>query len=734
MTTEPNPPRHSALAPPAPLRIFTWPRALVVSAAIAVLTQVDWDGQSPRDHEWLDLRTFPAAVAALEPPSLPPEAHARAAAFVAAFNRSLSKSLDERLLSPSSEAGLDETLAMLDAPGAAAFLRQHFAQGHVVRAELRAVRAAIGTATLVELVLVASAETPVQLYAFAHGWLEPRAESWVLREHLPHRLQGSAAVTAVSGELRVDAEREWLEADLQLTVRTDGQTTLAFGALAGWSEGTMQWEELSQAGAPCRFTATPQLWLVQLPNPSSSAILRLRYRGRPGPHSQAYLLERRGFFSDLVPRLVHDRPAFDVRVTYREQAAAPRDERRGAPRGETDSPRASSLLSSLRVDETAGEPGTWQTAQLRAAAGAEDELAFALAPFVRRGEIRATATTATIYEADDERRGGEPSAGLAVVEAQLNEALRRLAPLGPLPVDQLRIALLQRKGTLLGQLVNDMIVIGAASLQTDDVLAHELAHLWFGHRVGNAQGEAARWSEAVAEYVSLWALDPAWAAQRRAKRLREYEIVSREVALDSDAPLAKRDSDALSYGKAELLFEALEVQLGKPAVVEYLRLLAERHHGRIVGWPQLVELLAERHGAERGAWMREWITRPGAPSLELSGQREGRARFRGAIEQLAGLEHPAGEPAYRGVIQVSVDVAGQAEPVMHPIELTGRRTDFSLDLPAGALRVQLDPLLRFPRRRWITTRGEAEERGADTPHTVENAALVERHVHTVVEL
>lgn len=709
--TEQKPTRRSAFAPPAPLRIFTWPRLLAVGAAIAALTQVDWNGQSPQDHEWLALRTFPAAVAELVPPTVPGEVRARAAAFVEAFNRSLSKR----------DAGLEETLAMLEAPGAEAYLRQHFAKGHAVRAELRAVRAALGTATLVELVLVASAATPVQLYAFAHGWLEPRAESWILREHLPHRLHGGAAVTAVSGELRVDAEREWLEADLQLTVRTDGQATLAFGALAGWSEGSMQWEELSQAGSPTRFTATPQLWLVQLPHPAPSASLRLRYRGRPGPHSQAYLLERRGFFSDLVPRLVHDRPSFDVRVTYRDRSQL-------EELGE-----GLSLISGLSVPSLAeGAPGAWQTARLTAAAGAEDELGFALAPFRLLRTMEAGATKVTFYE--DSADGGRVVAPLAF-EQHLEGALRRLAPLGPLPVDELRVVLLHRKGTLLGQLINDMIVLSASGLETDDVLAHELAHLWFGHRVGNAQGEAARWSEAVAEYVSLWGLDPAWAAQRRAKRLREYEIVSREVALNSDAPLAKRDSDALSYGKAELLFEALEVQLGKPAIVEVLKRLTERHQGRIVGWQQLIEVLAERHGAELGGWLREWVTRPGAPSLELSGRREGRDRFRGVIEQLAGLEHPAGAPPYRGVIQVSVDVAGQAEPVLHPIELTGRRTDFSLGLPPGALRVQLDPSLRFPRRRWITNaRGEAEENGSTTPHTVEAAALVERHVHTVVEL
>jgi len=281
--------------------------------------------------------------------------------------------------------------------------------------------------------------------------------------------------------------------------------------------------------------------------------------------------------------------------------------------------------------------------------------------------------------------------------------------MGKLPFAALRIAIFPKRGTLRGQLVNDLIVLDPDAMGDDTVLAHELAHLWFGKLVLNAGDGAARWTEGASEYLAFLGLHDGLAARLRRDRLQEYDEIDgiEDVAMASEAAISKKASDKLSYGKAMLLMEALELRIGEEAVVAFLRAVAERHADQLIDWAELVQLLGERQGPEVAGWFREWLERPGAPALELLGHAEDDGMFHGAIEQAETIIHPAGAAPFRGVVEVSMKVGDDGEPTYHPIELSGRRTELALPLPSRSQKViiELDPRARFPRFATVRRKG-----------------------------
>lgn len=201
----------------------------------------------------------------------------------------------------------------------------------------------------------------------------------------------------------------------------------------------------------------------------------------------------------------------------------------------------------------------------------------------------------------------------------------------------------------------------------------------------------------------------------RRRRLRDYAQVEEDHALSSESPSSRSTYIGLSYGKAMLLMEALELRIGKEAVTAFLRALIERHRGAHAGWAELVQLLGELQGPEVGGWFGEWVDRPGAPALELEGARAADGSFHGAIVQVNHRGHPTGEPPFRGTVQVGVQKKGEEANQLHAIELSGMRTEVRLPLPEGAALVVLDPLIRFPRQ--LRIRGEGsddDERSAQT--------------------
>jgi aminopeptidase N len=190
------------------------------------------------------------------------------------------------------------------------------------------------------------------------------------------------------------------------------------------------------------------------------------------------------------------------------------------------------------------------------------------------------------------------------------------------------------------------------------VLAHEVAHLWFGCLVEGRWWDDLWLAEAVATYLSYIAgnedleLDSPWAefvmreqaAAYRADSLPGTQPVSSPVAGPADA-LAR--PWAITYNKGASLVRQLAALIGDEALRAGFRDYLTRYGGTAATLADLVGCWSRASGRDLSGWGEQWLRTPGVntlrPELTLAPD--------GAIQSLAVIQEPppaaiAGQPRW----------------------------------------------------------------------------------------
>jgi puromycin-sensitive aminopeptidase len=167
-----------------------------------------------------------------------------------------------------------------------------------------------------------------------------------------------------------------------------------------------------------------------------------------------------------------------------------------------------------------------------------------------------------------------------------------------------------------------------------DVIAHELAHMWFGDLVTMKWWDGIWLNEAFASFMEMKATDamkPEW------KRWLSFSAVERPWAYDTDGLQSSRPVefevtspeeanemfDALTYGKGSSVLRQIEQYLGedvfREGVGDYLRTHA---YGNTVT-RDLWAGLDRASGLDVGSIMDTWILQEGFPQIDVSPTEEG---------------------------------------------------------------------------------------------------------------
>lgn len=178
-------------------------------------------------------------------------------------------------------------------------------------------------------------------------------------------------------------------------------------------------------------------------------------------------------------------------------------------------------------------------------------------------------------------------------------------------------------------LVDETTATSAELLRVLDVIAHELAHMWFGDLVTMKWWNGIWLNEAFATFMEMKATDarrPDW------KRWLAFGAVERPWAFNVDNLASTRPVefevkspeeanamfDALTYGKGSAVLRMLEQYLGegpfRNGVGNYLR----THEYANTETDDLWEALDEASGEPVGEIMDTWILQGGYPQLEVT--------------------------------------------------------------------------------------------------------------------
>lgn len=225
---------------------------------------------------------------------------------------------------------------------------------------------------------------------------------------------------------------------------------------------------------------------------------------------------------------------------------------------------------------------------------------------------------------------------------------------------------------------------------------HELLHNWWGNGVF-VDVRGGNWCEGLTAYLADH-LVAEQHGQGAAHRRELLQRVSDYVTAANDFPLShfagRRDAvtEAIGYGRAAMLFEMLRNQLGDAAFVNALRRFYAAHRFQRAGWDDIRQSFEAEAGSDLKPFFEQWVNHAGAPMLELQD-----AVAQGRQLQLT-LAQVQGGRRFALDVPVFVQTAQGVHKHMVKLAPEAARTQVTLELPAPALRVEVDPLFQIYRR------------------------------------
>jgi aminopeptidase N len=287
----------------------------------------------------------------------------------------------------------------------------------------------------------------------------------------------------------------------------------------------------------------------------------------------------------------------------------------------------------------------------------------------------------------------------AVVQA-LEEPARRVLEfycehVGPYPYEKL--AGVQAAGVNGGMELASAIFYGERSVSGRGVtglVAHEVAHQWFGDAVTERDWDDVWLSEGFATYFALLFLEhdsgrDAFLAGLKRSRDIVFTIEKRLPGLavihDNLADM-RRVLNGLVYQKGGWTLHMLRARLGTEPFWAGIREYYRRHRDGNVSTDDFRRVMEETSGADLAWFFRQWLNRPGSPALERTWEyRPQEHRIAITLDQTQ-----PGDP-YRLPIEIGIATEGSSQPRIEKIEMTQRQHRFEVQADKAPESVTLDP-------------------------------------------
>jgi len=223
-------------------------------------------------------------------------------------------------------------------------------------------------------------------------------------------------------------------------------------------------------------------------------------------------------------------------------------------------------------------------------------------------------------------------------------------------------------------------------------LDHEIVHSWWGHYVSEKPGTG-NWVEALTTYCANYYYKELKIGKEAPRKYRQdvMQKYAIEVPPSKEYPLRKFEGketelDAqIGYGKGSMVFHMLRRIVGKDLFFATLRQFAMQYGGKQASWEDIKNIFEEVSGKRLNHFFSQWLDRPGGPQLKLENVRA-QASSNGFV--VSGEVVQEGD-VYQLPLLVEVDDGlGKKRFIL---DVSKRRSSFSMEIPKMPLKVTLDP-------------------------------------------
>jgi hypothetical protein len=252
-----------------------------------------------------------------------------------------------------------------------------------------------------------------------------------------------------------------------------------------------------------------------------------------------------------------------------------------------------------------------------------------------------------------------------------------------------------------------------------DVVAHEVAHQWWGSMMTNSNQRNYWFVESMAEYSSALYVEKAYGRKRYLQKVDEWRrtVMERNVfgnVQNNYAAWNGGTTQALIYNKGPLAMHVLRETFGDEKFFRYLRALAQNLSGKEIVTRD-IQLVAEKvYGGNMDWFFDQWIRGVGMPEYRWTHNvrqtEDGQWLIEGKILQrvVVGLKKHIMEGVYyKSAIPIHVEFGG-GEKSEQNVFVEGPETTFRIKVPKKPTKVGFASDLEAIA--WTTTVGSSWEK------------------------
>ena len=239
----------------------------------------------------------------------------------------------------------------------------------------------------------------------------------------------------------------------------------------------------------------------------------------------------------------------------------------------------------------------------------------------------------------------------------------------------------------------------------ETLVAHEIAHQWFGDSVTESDWPHVWLSEGFATYLTACYLEWTYGRERFLEQMaaaRERVLGYAEEAPDSvivpeAVPDPRRLLSPNVYQKAAWVLHMLRGEVGDGTFWKGMRTYYERFRDRNASTADFAAVMEDVSGRGLDWFFDQWLREPGVPELEIEWE------FDEATSEVELTVRQTGATTYRLPLEVEAVLDG-GRAVRGRVDVEGKQTTVSLFLPASPESFRIGP------DRWLLMRYAVEER------------------------